>query len=114
MGAVLLTLGVGCPWSGKKTTGSSGLKAPTNLVATVNGTVIVLTWDDNSDNEDGFKVERNLDDEWTWSTLHSVGANVTTVTTPNPTGGYFKYRVYAFNAKGISDYSNVVGHYRGD
>ncbi|MFP3937125.1 MAG: fibronectin type III domain-containing protein [Phycisphaerae bacterium] len=52
--------------------------APTDLTATaVSSSQIDLTWTDNSDNEDDFRVERSLDGS-SFSEIATVGANVTT------------------------------------
>jgi len=69
---------------------------------------IVLFWDDNSDNELGFKIERSLD-----------GMVFTEIATTDADSNYYYdsgltsntcyyYRVRAYNAWGFSDYSNVA------
>jgi len=99
------------------------ISAPTNLTAAVGATGITLTWKDNSNNEDGFMVERR-EGSGTWSTLHSetvftlgsgtVGANVTTYTdTSAETGKTYSYRVRAYTGTSVlnqtfSAYSNQV------
>jgi hypothetical protein len=83
--------------------------APTDLVAeVVSGTEVRLSWKDNSDNEEGFKIERKtLDGEW--SEIATVSANVTTYNDTGLTAGTtYYYRVKAYNSVGESDYSNVV------
>lgn len=81
--------------------------APTNLQAeAISQTEIKLTWQDNSNNEDGFKIERKIIDG-TYTLIGSVGANVTTYTDTNLTPGTtYIYRVYAYNSAGNSGYSN--------
>lgn len=81
--------------------------APSNLQAeALSKTEIRLTWKDNSNNEDGFKIERKTTDG-TYTLIGSVGANVTTYTDMNlnPATTYY-YRVYAYNSAGNSGYSN--------
>jgi hypothetical protein len=74
----------------------------------VSSSQIDLQWQDNSDNEDGFKIERSSDGT-NFNQIATVGAGVTTY--PNtglaPSTTYW-YRVRAFNAGGDSDYSNVA------
>jgi hypothetical protein len=81
----------------------------TNLSAhAVSSTEIDLTWDDNSTNESGFRVQRSLDGA-TFNEIDTTGPNVTsfndTGLTPETT--YF-YRVIAFNNFGNADPSNVA------
>jgi Divergent InlB B-repeat domain/FG-GAP-like repeat len=65
-----------------------------------------LTWTDNSNNEDGFKIERKLGTNGTFSQITSVGVNVTTYIDPNLTdGATYCYRLAAFNSTGTSAYS---------
>ncbi len=83
-------------------------RAPTELQAIARGPrEIALSWEDNADNEDGFKVERRLQTEPNFSEIASVGPNVTIYTdaTVSPATAYC-YRVQAFNRSGDSDYSN--------
>ncbi|HEB26708.1 MAG TPA: hypothetical protein ENI05_02875 [Porticoccus sp.] len=84
--------------------------APTNLSANATShTEINLIWNDNSSNEDGFKVERSLD-ESNWTTIaSSVSANSQSY---NDTGldpiTIYYYRVLAFNTEGDSSYTNTA------
>jgi hypothetical protein len=65
-----------------------------------------LAWTDNSNNEDGFKIERKLGTTGTFSQLASVGVNVTSYTDTNLTdGATYCYRLAAFNSFGSSAYS---------
>lgn len=85
--------------------------APTNLIATViSKSQINLTWTDNSGNEAGFRIERCKGSTCTnFALIATVGANAisysNTKLTANTT---YRYRVYAYNAGGVSGYSNIV------
>ena len=73
---------------------------------------IVLTWDDNSDDEDGFKIEHSLNGA-DWTLIATTAANVETLTVTKNLHGVDPgvtnfFRVYAFNGVGDSDYTNVV------
>lgn len=80
---------------------------PTDLTVTaISSTRIDLTWQDNSDNEDGFKIERKVKGE-SWKEIVLVGTNHTTYSDSGltPLVTYY-YRVRAYNPQGDSDYSN--------
>ncbi|MEJ2207439.1 MAG: C1 family peptidase [Anaerolineae bacterium] len=84
--------------------------APDNLrVLFTSRTEAHLAWDDNSDNESGFQVERSPNGYSNWADVGQVGANVTTYTD----GGLdwtttYSYRLHAYNEGGDSAYSNTV------
>ena len=85
--------------------------APSNLVATPGSPgQINLTWTDNSNNEDGFAIERCRGASCTgFAQIATVGANVTSFSnTGLRSGRTFRYRVRAFNATGNSGYSNIA------
>jgi subtilisin family serine protease len=85
--------------------------APTNLIATViSKSQINLTWTDNSGNETGFRIERCKGATCTnFALIATVGANVTSYSNTKLTANTtYRYRVYAYNAGGISGYSNIV------
>ena len=89
-------------------TGTSGSAAPSNLTATaVSTNQINLSWQDNSDNEDGFKIERRSGSTGWWAQIALTAANATAYTDTGllPGTTYF-YRVRAANPGGDSDYSN--------
>jgi hypothetical protein len=81
-------------------------EAPSNLAATpASPSQINLTWADNSNFEDGFRIER-----WNGSSfvlITTVGANVRAYNDPGLTAStIYIYRVKAFNGAGESGYSN--------
>ena len=88
---------------------ASGLfpEAPTNLIATaVPPWQINLSWTDNSNNEDSFRIERSSGGNW--STLATVAANTTSYADKAATPGVtYSYRVFAHNTSGDSDPSNT-------
>jgi hypothetical protein len=73
------------------------ISSPANLVATpISATEIDLTWEDNSNNEDAFPIERATSADGPWSEIAIVGPNVTSYadTDVQPETSYF-YRVRA-------------------
>lgn len=81
---------------------------PSNLIVSeVSSTQIDLTWDDNSADETGFKIERSDGHNSSYAEIGTVGADVTAYSdnTVLADGRYF-YRVRATNAGGDSGYSN--------
>ena len=85
--------------------------APINLAATViSKSQINLSWTDNADNETGFRIQRCKGSTCTnFALIATVGANVTSyANTTLAANTTYRYRVYAYNASGNSDYSNVA------
>lgn len=68
---------------------------------------LALTWQDNSDNEDGFEIERSVPGE-TFGLLATVDADAAAFEDASVLPGReYEYRVRAFNAFGYSGYTNV-------
>jgi hypothetical protein len=79
-----------------------------SLIGVFGGNVLVVQWRDNSDNEDGFTVEwwANLKGGWALQQARDVPANVTGANLGLSPHRNNKYRVRAFNANGVSAWSN--------
>ena len=87
----------------------SPVASPTSLAAVSSSSQINLTWQDNSNDETGFKIDRRLSPTDTWTTITTTNANVTSYSNTSLTDGTkYYYRVYAFNANGNSTFSNEV------
>jgi len=98
-------------WSDKWTGGSSDydyyaihydvgeVNCPTNLTATVvSNTEIHLTWEDNSDNEDGFKLERSISGA-SFVEVADLAANTTSYSDTNLTPHtWYTYRARSYNS----------------
>jgi hypothetical protein len=85
-------------------------QAPSNLViAGVTGSLVRLRWVDNSTNETGFYIERSGNGGTTWRRIGTNAANdVTYRDTTVRRRTTYSYRVQAFNADGVSEYTNTV------
>ena len=82
--------------------------APTNLVLTDVATWIQLTWQDQSNNELGFRVYRKVD-AGSFGLWQTLGANVTITQDLSVLIGHlYEYYVTAYNATGESGPSNTV------
>ncbi|MFH1228250.1 MAG: fibronectin type III domain-containing protein [Planctomycetota bacterium] len=95
---------------GGDSSGSSGVlpnNAATGLAATaISATGINLSWNDNSNNEESFKIERKTDASGTYAEITSVAANTQSYSDNVMDGSTYYYRVRAYNANGYSTYSN--------
>lgn len=82
--------------------------APTNLQATtVSNSQINLTWQDNSSNENYFRIERSADG-FSYSLIDSVNANITSYQSTGLTQNTdYYYKVYARMGTVNSGYSNI-------
>ena len=87
-----------------------GVAAPSSLTArAVSASQINLTWDDNSNNETGFSIERCLGVNCTnFSAVGFVGANDTTFSDPGLSQNTYGYRVRATSGSAFSTYSNIA------
>jgi probable HAF family extracellular repeat protein len=83
--------------------------APSDLRAqALSGSQVLLTWRDNSNNEQGFEIQRAQGSTGAYQTLTRVSANVFSYIDRQglqPDTEY-RYRVRAYNAAGTSDWSN--------
>ncbi len=90
------------------------INAPSGLVAdTVTGQIAVrLTWFDNSNNEDGFVIERKQGDSLSVAPFVPIDSVTTDIYTYIDNSVLldttYGYRVYAYSSMGNSDYSNVA------
>ena len=90
-------------------------EAPEDLEAvSISSSEIKLTWDDESDNEDGFKIERKKSGG-SYTQIATVGKNVTSYTNKGlEAGTRYYYRVRAYNEEGNSPYSNEASATTGE
>ncbi|MFA5794029.1 MAG: DUF2341 domain-containing protein [Candidatus Brocadiia bacterium] len=86
---------------------NTAVNIATNLVAKVNSaTEVVLTWQDNSPGENGFKIERSPDGS-SWTQIDTVPANTTVYTNTGLSAGTtYYYRVRSYNFLVNHPYSN--------
>ena len=85
--------------------------APAMAQTTSQTAMLTLTWQDNSNNEDGFNIERRLGQTGTFAKIGSVAANVVQYVDSianDPGNVQYCYRVAAFNTAGQSAYSNIA------
>jgi FtsP/CotA-like multicopper oxidase with cupredoxin domain len=102
------TVSVTLPAAGTVPTAPSGLTGTIAVLNTLNDTV-VLNWNDNSNNETGFQIQRSTNPSFTNPTNFTVASNVKTFTqTVSRTGKLtYYYRVLALNTFGNSAWSNT-------
>jgi glucose/arabinose dehydrogenase len=84
------------------------LDRPHNLIANATGPNSVhINWEDRSDYEQGFKIERKTDEQGTYAVINSVGENIVNYTDDSvEENTVYYYRVFAFFDQIISAYSN--------
>jgi PKD repeat protein len=91
------------------TTSSTLVNAPSGLTASApKPGKVTLRWTDNSNNEQGFYIERTPAGTTSFVRVAQVAANVTTFTQSSLGPGQYSYRVQAFNGATVSAYSNQV------
>lgn len=85
-------------------------QAPSELrVRKVTRNSVELQWRDNANNEQGFYVERSVDGAVTWTRIATLGRNSKKYTDKGLTSNTtYWYRVQAYNADGVSEYSETV------
>lgn len=110
-GGSYYNLSVGSTVTLTASSGASGIPLnPTELVAgkPLSSTNIPLSWQDNSGNESGFRIERKTNAGGAFASIASVGAGVTSHTDAGPfvNGNVYYYRVIATGAAGDSAASN--------
>jgi len=84
--------------------------SPTNLaIVQVYEKDVVLEWKDNSDNEEGFRLERRKATEGKFEVVKELPENMTAYRDEKlEEGSVYFYRVFAFNSAGSSNTSNTV------
>jgi hypothetical protein len=84
--------------------------APSNLTAVeIKPSAVKLRWTDNSTNETGFYVQRSEDSGAAWRQVGRLNANKTTYEEERlRQRTTYLYRVQAYNAHGVSDFSNTL------
>ncbi|GGF85795.1 S8 family serine peptidase [Alteromonas lipolytica] len=87
------------------------LATPDGLTVNQNGDTVALSWNDNSDDESGFYIERGMKSKGkiVFERIGVVGQNIT-ATTDNAgalASGTYAYRIQAFKEGALSAYSNT-------
>ena len=97
------------PGSGMSTPppSSSAPNAPSNFSASASGTSAVLSWNDNSSNENGFRIYY-AGASGNFSAVGDAGANQRSATVTNLTDGTWRFYVTAFNGTGESAPTNTA------
>lgn len=82
---------------------------PTNMLATVMVSSIVLSWEDNANNETNYLLERRVDNG-SWATLATLNPNSQSYNdTAVASGKRYDYRVSAKNSAGTSMTASIFG-----
>lgn len=77
------------------------------LTTDTTAAIVLLQWQDNSEDESGFRIERSTDGA-NFVEIDTVGAGVTSYQDAVSGGATYYYRVRAYSSNGNSDYSNVA------
>jgi N-acetylmuramoyl-L-alanine amidase/predicted RecA/RadA family phage recombinase len=87
--------------------GSPAISAPSNTDATVlSQTGIRINWQDNSDNEDGFEIQREINDSGSWTSVNTVEQNVESYEDNNlESNTEYQYRIRAYKGADYSDWT---------
>lgn len=103
-----MPLGIGIGLSPILLGGLVAPDAPTNLVATQNGSDVDLTWTDNATNETEYRIYRSSDGV-TYSLIDTIAADSTSYTDTAPGSGIWYYKVASANGAGeaLSDAATV-------
>lgn len=90
--------------------GCSGLAGPTHLEGVLlSPTEAQLNWTDNTENEEGYLLERGTGSNPTYNYLATINADSTSYTDPTLEEGVtYNYRLRAFTASDTSAYSNSI------
>lgn len=89
---------------------SQSPNAPTNFLATqITGTQIHLEWNDNSNNETGFFIQKKVQFIH-WISKANADSNSTSIDITENPGEFCEYRICAYNDSGLSGfaYSNFI------
>ncbi|HEX8914992.1 MAG TPA: fibronectin type III domain-containing protein [Humisphaera sp.] len=81
--------------------------APTGVQANVSAGNVLITWADQSNGEEGFRVERRNQGDSSWTFLWDVEPGTGQYEDVGPDAGSYQYRVSAYNAGGTNP-SDVV------
>ena len=80
---------------------------PLGTVSLASAAKLTLTWVDNSNSENGFRIERRIGTSGSYQQYAQVAANALTYTDSNVSGATaYCYRMTAFNSVGTSGFSN--------
>lgn len=89
------------------TTGTENVNAPSTLTALADGLQVTLTWQDNSDNEDGFEIYRMVGPNGAFTSLTRVGPDITGYADASVSANWkYTYRVRACKGSVVSQWSN--------
>ncbi len=97
----------GCPGSGTVVTVP---EAPSGLVASAtSSSTVLISWNDNSDDETGFELDRSPDGSTSWVLIAAPASNAASFQdTGRSASTSFYYRIRAVNSAGASAYSGVA------